>query len=216
MATLPQVTPPTLLALTLLSLAGCGGATTTVTVSSAPSPTHTARQTSTAPASTSSTASSPPSPSGGEGQTGTSNTRTAPAPKFAQGESTAGGLSGAVAVVKAHGYTPNDTAEYDASHTLRVLLATKTGSADGYDQRAFFFLDGHYLGTDASSPSAGVKVLDQGDTEVTLAYPLYRSSDPLCCPGAGQATVHFQLNNGRLVALDPIPPVEPTSGDGRR
>jgi len=46
----------------------------------------------------------------------------------------------------------------------------------------------------------------QGDTEVALAYPLYRSSDPLCCPGGGTAIVHFQLNNGRLVPLQPIPP----------
>ena len=32
---------------------------------------------------------------------------------------------------------------------LRVLVATRTGSGDGYGQQAFFFLDGHYLGTDA-------------------------------------------------------------------
>ncbi len=54
-----------------------------------------------------------------------------------------------------------------------------------------------------------MKVVAQGDTEVTLAYPLYRPHDPLCCPGGGQATVRFQLNNGHLVPLGTIPPVTP-------
>jgi hypothetical protein len=49
-------------------------------------------------------------------------------------------------------------------------------------------------------------VVSQGDTEVTLAYPLYRNGDPLCCPGGGQALVPFQLNNGKLAPLEPIPP----------
>ena len=81
-----------------------------------------------------------------------------------------------------------------------MLVGTRTGSGDGYGQQAFFFVDGRYIGTDAKEPSASVKVVSQGDTEVALAYPLYRSSDPLCCPSGGQAIVHFQLNNGRLAA----------------
>jgi hypothetical protein len=82
-----------------------------------------------------------------------------------------------------------------------------SGSGDGYGQQAFFFVNGRYIGTDASQPSATLRVVGQGDTEVTLAYPLYRDGDPLCCPGAGQARVRFQLNNGKLTALDPIPPL---------
>jgi hypothetical protein len=112
--------------------------------------------------------------------------------------------------VRAHGYTPIDTSEYHSDQTLEVLVGTRTGSGDGYNQRAFFFLDGRYLGTDAKDPSAALKVLSQSDTEVTIAYPLYRPNDPLCCPGGGQAKVHFQLDNGRLVPLDPIPPASST------
>ncbi len=84
--------------------------------------------------------------------------------------------------------------------------------ATAIGQQAFFFVDGRYIGTDAKEPSASVKVVSQSDTEVTLAYPLYRHSDPLCCPGGGQATVHFVLDNGRLQALDPIPPASSTHG----
>ena len=111
-----------------------------------------------------------------------------------------------MATVRAHGFTPADTSEYHPSQTLQVLVATRTGSGDGYGQQAFFFLDGHYLGTDAKEPSAKLKVVSQGDTEVAIAYPLYRRNDPLCCPGGGQRVVHFALNNGKLQALDPIPP----------
>ena len=108
--------------------------------------------------------------------------------------------------MRSHGFTPTDTSEYHPSQTLRVLVATRTGSGDGYGQQAFFFLDGHYLGTDTKEPSAKLKVVSQGDTEVAIAYPLYRRNDPLCCPSGGQRVVHFALNNGKLQALDPIPP----------
>ena len=111
-----------------------------------------------------------------------------------------------MATVRAHGFTPADTSEYHPGQTLRVLVATRTGSGDGYGQQAFFFVDGRYLGTDAKEPSAKLRVVSQGDTEVAIAYPLYRRNDPLCCPGGGQRIVHFALDNGKLQALDPIPP----------
>lgn len=155
------------------------------------------------------------------GQTGPTTTRTATAPAFTgQGaESKSGGsegLSGALATVKAHGFTASDTSDYNSQQTLQVLIGTRTGSSDGHGQQAFFFVDGRYIGTDASEPSATVKVVSQNDTEVTLAYPLYRAHDPLCCPGGGQADVKFQLNNGHLMALDPIPPVSSGSGLSRQ
>ena len=65
-------------------------------------------------------------------------------------------------------------------------------------------MDGHYIGTDAKVPSATVSVVSQGETEVTLAYALYRSGDPLQ-PGGGQANVTFQLNNGKLRPARPDP-----------
>jgi len=102
-----------------------------------------------------------------------------------------------MAVVKEHGYSAEETSDYHPQQTLRVLVGR-----GGAGQQAFFFVDGHYLGTDTKEPSAGVKVTGQSDTEVTLSYPLYRAG----APTGGQATVHFQLNNGRLVPLNPIPP----------
>jgi LppP/LprE lipoprotein len=144
------------------------------------------------------------------------STRTATAPAFTKETSGGEGVDQAVAVVKAHGYTPDDTATYHHNQTLQVLVATRTGSADGYAQQAFFFVDGRYLGTDTSTPSAGIKLVSQGDTEATLAYRLYRPGDPLCCARGGEATVRFALNNGRLVPLNPIPPANSSTAASRQ
>jgi hypothetical protein len=116
--------------------------------------------------------------------------------------------------VRTKGFTPNNTSDYHPAQTLRVLIGTRASS--GHGQQAFFFVNGRYIGTDSSQPSATVRVVAQGDTEVTLAYPLYRKNDPLCCPGGGQAQVRFQLNNGKLLALDPIPPTSSNSGLSRQ
>jgi hypothetical protein len=214
-------------------LGGCGGGTQTVSVGGAPLPpastsTPTGRHTATttpaaaqttpatssAPANTSTAATTP------AGQP-TSTTRTAPAPAFVHtgGQSSEQGASGAVAtaaaVVTARGYTP-DVSTYHPNQTLRVLIGTRTGSADGHNQRAFFFLDNRYIGTDSSQPSASLRVVSQSDTEVALAYALYRPHDPLCCPSGGQTTVRFQLNNGQLAPLEQIPPANSASGLSRQ
>jgi LppP/LprE lipoprotein len=208
-------------------LGGCGGATKTVSVASSPpaqqetsttaSTASTATtHTPTTPASTTPTATTPAQPSTGGGTAAPGAARKAPEPAFAEHEAAGGeGASAAAAVVRAHGYTPNDTAEYHADQTLRVLVGTRTGSADGYGQQAFFFVDGRYIGTDTKEPSATVKVLAQSDTQVTLAYPLYRAGDPLSSPSAGQATVTFQLDNGQLTPVGEIPPARSTNGLSR-
>ena len=194
-------------------LAGCGSATKTVTVASAPA--TSAATTSTQ--STAATATSPVTTSTASAPASTSTTRTAPEPEFTETGQTpqSATVGAAVAVLRAHGYSPADTSEYHSGQTLRVLVGTRTGSGDGYGQQAFFFLDGRYLGTDAKEPSAKLRVVSQGDTEVAIAYPLYRSGDPLCCPGGGQRVVHFALNNGKLTALDPIPPASSKTGLAR-
>jgi hypothetical protein len=218
--------PTTLLALVLTApsltlLGGCGSSTKTVSVASSPAPEQT---TSTAATSTQKAPKTPtgtstartPAPTGTAGGTSApSTTRTAPEPAFTQQEPHAEGVSGAAALVRAKGFTPNDTSEYHPSQTLRVLLGTRTGSGDGYGQLAFFFLGDRYIGTDTKEPSATLKVLSQSDTEVTLAYPLYRKGDPLGTPSGGQATVRFQLNNGKLTPLGTIPPANSSGGLSR-
>jgi hypothetical protein len=188
---------------------GCGASTKTVSVAGAPpQTTGTAAATTQSPPSSGSASpsSTPAQTTANGGTTAPTSTHSASEPAFIHQETAAEGLDGAVATVRARGFTPNNTSDYHPSQTLRVLIGTRTDSGDGHGQQAFFFVNGRYIGTDASQPSATLQVASQGDTEVTLAYPLYRRGDALCCPGGGQARVRFQLNNGKLAPLEPIPP----------
>jgi hypothetical protein len=82
-----------------------------------------------------------------------------------------------------------------------VLIGTaRDGSQPG--ERAFFFNETTYLGTDASTPSARISVLAHGDSEVTLGYAIFR--DGASTPSSVTA-VRFALDMGQLGALDPIP-----------
>jgi LppP/LprE lipoprotein len=192
-------------------LLGCGSSTKTVTVSSVPPAAQSGTATTPAAKTPTTKTQAQTSPE----STTSATTRSAPEPAFTQEKPPSESAAAAAAVVRSRGFTPNDTSQYHPNQALRVLVGTRTGSGDGYAQQAFFFVNGRYIGTDTREPSATLRVLSQSDTEVTLAYPLYRKNDPLCCPGGGQATVHFQLNNGRLTALDPIPPVQRSSGLSR-
>jgi hypothetical protein len=199
--------------LSLVLLAGCGSQAKTVTVASAPTPGATATTQSTT---TTSSAPAPPKTTSTPASSSTTTTRSAPEPSFTEPEQEAksGTLGAAVAVLRARGYTPNNTAEYHPDQTLRVLIGTRHGS-DASGMQAFFFLSGRYLGTDSKEPSGTLKVVSQSDTEVALGYPLYRKGDPLCCASGGTRIVHFALNNGKLTPLDAIPPASSSSGLAR-
>jgi cytoskeletal protein RodZ len=189
-------------------VAACGSDTKTVTKASAPPLTQSTGQTTPQPstAQTTSTTTTPAQTTTTSGATTPSTTtRAAPEPAFTQKEANVEGLSAATAAVRERGYTPNDTSDYHSDQALRVLVGTRTGSSDGYGQQAFFFVNGHYIGTDTKEPSATLKVVSQSDTEVTLGYPLYRHDDPPSSPSGGEAHVTFQLNNGKLVPLGNIP-----------
>jgi hypothetical protein len=205
------------------ALAGCGGSETkTETVSGGPTANTTATtpptsttSTSTARTTTTSTSTgAETAPTSTAGGTSAEGTHSAPEPAFTEQEAHTEGLKEAVSVLTAHGYSPNDTSQYNPKQTLRVLIGTKSASSEGYDQQAFFFIDGRYIGTDTKLPSASIKVVSQSDTEVTLAYALYNKGAPLSAP-SGTADVTFQLNDGKLGAAGTIPPTESATGAGR-
>ena len=208
------VTAALLLGGSLASLNACGSSTKTVSVSGPPTQ---AKSSAVHPSTTTKHATAPASPpAASHSSSGTTATRSAPEPEFTQREHKSAGALAAAAVVRAHGFTPVNTSDYHPSQALTVLIGMRSGSGDGSGQQAFFFVNGRYIGTDAIAPSAALSVVSQSDTEVTLAYPLYRASDPLCCPSGGHTRVHFQLNNGKLSALDPIPPVSSRHGYSRQ
>jgi hypothetical protein len=205
-------------------LAGCGSGSkpvsvastqeaqtsTTATTSSAPTTTTTTTTTQT------STGAPAPTSEGGGTSAPSTTTRTAPEPAFTESEHHEPALKEALNELQSRGYAANDESQYHANQTLRVLVGTKARSGEGHEQQAFFFVDGRYIGTDTKKPSATVEVLSQSDTEVTLGYPLYRSSDPLSSPSGGRATVTFALNDGKLAPLGAIPPAISSTGLSRR
>lgn len=202
-----------LLGLTGCLIAACGSGTKVVSASESPARSS-AKPSRTTSSTTGVHASRNTAPTSTTTVTATS-TRTSSAPAFAGQESAQHALASAVATVRRQGYTPNDTAQYQPQQTLRVLTATRTGAGAEHEQRAFFFVEERYIGTDASQPSGSLKVLAQGETSVTLGYGMYRPGDSRCCPGGGERSVRFQLDNGRLQALDPIPPARSSSGLAR-
>jgi hypothetical protein len=215
-----DIATPLALVLAASTLAACGSAATSSTTAvpastsassssaqSVASSTSSSGSSTAAETSTSSTASATASESTTVSATTTSastTTRTETAPAFVGGNpSSAGGhdLTAAVAVLAAHGYVPVSTATYDAGDTLRLLIGRRPGTSE---EHAFFFDQTIYLGTDASSPSEQIRLLDENDTEVTLGYDVYATgaSQP-----AGERDVRFALDMGQLSALDPLPSV---------
>jgi hypothetical protein len=122
-----------------------------------------------------------------------------------------GGLQAAIKVVRSKGYCVDSTRtwERDPSFRLNVLIGTYCSSADGYNNRAFFFYGSRYLGTDAARASAQLQEVWRDDRTIALLYILYRNRDPLCCPTGGGKIVRFHWNGKRLVVLDRIPTHDP-------
>jgi hypothetical protein len=125
-------------------------------------------------------------------------------------------LTRAEAIVTAHGYTPDENSQWPRLDGLNVITATATGSADGYDRRAFFFYGNNYLGTDATQSSADVGESWSTSDTVALSYRLYKPSDPACCPTAGSALVRFHWDGSRLRPLDAIPAADGNAVTSRR
>ena len=192
-------------------LAACGSTKTdTVTVTQTQTVTASATHTSTTATSTtvapttstssSSTSATATTPTATTTTSTTTTTRTSTGPAFVTPPPTpTGALGAAVALLARKGYTPVATSSYRAGDTLRVLIGRASGG-----ERAFFFDQGTYLGTDASAASGQIAVLATDDTQVTLSYATYRAG---ASSASGQRRVRFALDMGRLAAVDPIPSV---------
>jgi hypothetical protein len=198
---------PTLVlgATTAAAISACGSSNQASTVATTPTPPATTAQTPT-------TTTVAPTPTQTATTTPPRATRTSTAPAFVQTQpAPSGQVAVAVGVVNRAGYTVVQTSTYKPTQTLQVLIGTR-GSGQARAQQAFFFIDGHYIGTDSRSPSGSLSVVAQDDTGVTLRYGLYRDGDQA---PSGSSEVQFVLNNGHLTPLGTIPPASGASGSRR-
>ena len=113
----------------------------------------------------------------------------------------------AVAQMRSQGFEPVAITTYKPGQALRVLIGRPKASSTGVrGRRAFFFVREQYIGTDAATPSLRLKVASQSGGQITLAYTRYAAGDRPCCPSDGTVKVRFEMGDGRLAPLDPIPP----------
>lgn len=200
-----------MLALAVVALlAACGSATTrtvtvthTQTVAAASASTSTGATGPTAASTTATTTTptrTPTTPATTSTTQTATSTRTETGPAFVSPNPTPkGALGAALALLARKGYTAVDTSSYDTADTLRVLIGRAAGG-----ERAFFFDESRYLGTDAATASAQVSVFAHSDTEAVLRYSLY---SPGASTPSGTRLVHFALDMGQLNAIDAIPSV---------
>lgn len=106
----------------------------------------------------------------------------------------------AVETLRSQGYVPVRASQYDPRRPLRVLVGYRSGDPLG-PRRAFFFAGGQLLGTDAPTPSTGLRITGSGKRWVTLAYGIYTPGDRPCCPSGGRRKVRFALVDGALRAV---------------
>jgi hypothetical protein len=205
----------------VIAASGCSSgsskaaAPSTTRRSSSPTSSVTARVQGPGSAITNPAASSPSSPSSASSPTthaAPSTTGTVP-PTPATPPTTAAGNNDEVAkaqeAVTTRGYTPDGIDDFSSPTPggLHVIVATASGRADGHAQRAFFFIDGRFIGTDQKQPSATVKIAWRNDDTIALSYAAYKTGERLCCPSGGAIIVRYKWTGTRLKALDPIPPV---------
>ena len=189
------------LAAAAVLVAGCGESESHTTASTTPSSsgaettTSNEQQTSTTPTTTTTQSQTQTSTTttGGQAPQGSSS---GGEPAFVEAGKGVEGLAGAEAALRAHGYTPVETATYKPQQTLRVLVGSSSSG-----EHAFFFVGNRYIGTDSKTASTQIAVTSEREGAVTVRYTLYSQGKP-----AGSSSVTFQLENGSLQAQQAIPP----------
>jgi hypothetical protein len=106
--------------------------------------------------------------------------------------------------LRGQGYAPVSLADYKFEHLLRVLIGKPVGTTPA-GLRAFFFVDGRYIGRDATSPSGKLRPGRQREREITLVYTVYEDGDRSCCPTGGEERVHFRWTGEALEPREKIP-----------
>lgn len=123
-------------------------------------------------------------------------------------------LAAARKVVQNKGYDSYDGQFWNSDHHLNALAGVLHESTDGHYQHLFFFVDGRYIGMDATAASGDVRIVGASNDVITVSYGIYKPTDALAMPSSRQQ-VRFEWTGSKLVPLDPIPPSATGTTAGR-
>ncbi|HEV7420330.1 MAG TPA: LppP/LprE family lipoprotein [Mycobacterium sp.] len=92
-----------------------------------------------------------------------------------------------------------------ATNCRLYWVQVSTGGASASTPGQVLFFDRNTsLGPATSEPRRYVNVVTSSEDTVTVQYQWLQGSEASCCP-TGIGTVRFQIADGKIMALDPIP-----------
>lgn len=83
-------------------------------------------------------------------------------------------------------------------------VVVSSGDASDSPGQVLFFDRKSPIGTPTPDPRPYITVTAMGNDTAAVQYQWRQGQDPACCP-TGIATVRFEIEDGKLKALDPIP-----------
>ncbi|MEU3662466.1 LppP/LprE family lipoprotein [Streptomyces sp. NPDC032940] len=89
---------------------------------------------------------------------------------------------------------------------LRAVEASCAGSANGNCTGVFFFYGNRYVG---NAFAGQLRITAQNGTEVTLQRPIFKDTDPTCCPSGGTETHQVRWNGTAIDSSPALPHLEP-------
>ncbi|MFE3902796.1 LppP/LprE family lipoprotein [Streptomyces sp. NPDC059153] len=123
-----------------------------------------------------------------------------------------GTIDGAAALrrIEQENYTTTVTADELAGMPgpLRAVPVSCVGSANGNCSGVFFFYGDRYAGRAFASQ---LRISARTGTEVTLSRPVFKDSDPTCCPSGGNETARVRWNGTTIVSTPSLPDFEPAN-----
>ncbi|MCC3773390.1 LppP/LprE family lipoprotein [Streptomyces sp. UNOB3_S3] len=108
--------------------------------------------------------------------------------------------------IKRLGYTADDEPSVLKAlrGPFRALHGHCTGSVDGHCVSVFFFQGNDYVGYDNPGVTEST-IVKQDGTTVTISYPVFTTSDPLCCPSGGKREIRAAFKGGKVAFTPPLP-----------
>ncbi|MEU0629160.1 LppP/LprE family lipoprotein [Streptomyces sp. NPDC005989] len=123
------------------------------------------------------------------------------------------GIDGAAALrlIQRNSFSTTVTAE-DVTRMpgpLRAVQASCVGSANGNCVSVFFFYGDRYVGQ--ASGASQLRIASQNGSEATLTRPIFKDTDPTCCPTGGTETHRVRWAGGAVAANPSLPYFEPAN-----